>query len=232
MKIVLFDLDHTLLPIDSDYAWGVFTTTIGWTDPVDFNRRNDEFYAHYKAGTLDINDYVRFATDAVRRQGAIKAEAAHAQFMRSVIEPAIRPEALALVRAHQQAGDTILIVTATNEFVTRPIARAFGVAELIAVELARDVRDAATGGSGWITGEIAGVPSAREGKVTRVQQWLHQRGLAWADVETTFYTDSINDLSLMEAVNHPVATNPDARLRAMAETRGWRILDLFPLSLT
>ena len=224
MKLTLFDLDHTLLPIDSDYAWGVFTTTIGWTDPVDFNRRNDEFFAHYKAGTLDIHDYVRFATDAVRCQGALKAEAAHAQFMRSVIEPAIRPEALALVRSHQQAGDTVLIVTATNEFVTRPIAQAFGVTELIAVALARD---AAAGGSGWITGEIAGVPSAQEGKVTRVSQWLQSRALGWADVETTFYTDSINDLSLMEAVNHPVATNPDARLRAIAEKRGWRILDLF-----
>ena len=224
MKLTLFDLDHTLLPIDSDYAWGVFTTTIGWTDPVDFNRRNDEFYAHYKAGTLDIHEYVRFATDAVRRQGAVKAEAAHAEFMRSVIEPALRPEAQALVRAHQQAGDTVLIVTATNEFVTRPIAQAFGVAELIAVELARDT---APGGSGWITGEIAGVPSAREGKVTRVQQWLHLRGLTWTDVESTFYTDSINDLSLMDTVTHPVATNPDARLRAIAESRQWRILDLF-----
>ena len=229
MKLALFDLDHTLLPIDSDYAWGVFTTTIGWTDPVDFNRRNDEFYAHYKAGTLDIHDYVRFATDAVRRHGALKAEAAHAEFMRSVIEPAIRSQALDLVRAHQQAGDAVVIVTATNEFVTRPIAQAFGVAELIAVELARDT---APGGSGWITGEIAGVPSAREGKVTRVQQWLHQRGLAWPDVETTFYTDSINDLSLMETVTHPVATNPDARLRAIAEARQWRILDLFPSSTT
>ena len=224
MKLALFDLDHTLLPIDSDYAWGVFTTTIGWTDPVDFNRRNDEFYAHYKAGTLDIHDYVRFATDAVRCHGALKAEAAHAEFMRSVIEPAIRSQALDLVRAHQQAGDAVVIVTATNEFVTRPIAQAFGVAELIAVELALDT---APGGSGWITGEIAGVPSAREGKVTRVQQWLHQRGLAWSDVETTFYTDSINDLSLMETVTHPVATNPDARLRAIAEARQWRILDLF-----
>jgi len=229
VKLTLFDLDHTLLPLDSDYAWGVFTTTIGWTDPVDFNRRNDEFYAHYKAGTLDIHEYVRFATDAVRRQGAIKAEAAHVQFMHSVIEPAIRPEALDLVRAHQQTGDTVLIVTATNEFVTRPIAARFGVAELIAVELARDT---APSGSGWITGEIAGVPSAREGKVTRVTQWLQSRALAWDDVESTFYTDSINDLSLMEIVTHPVATNPDARLRAVAEARGWRILDLFPLSFT
>ncbi|MFT6591483.1 MAG: HAD superfamily hydrolase (TIGR01490 family) [Rhodoferax sp.] len=224
MKLALFDLDHTLLPLDSDYAWGVFTSTLGWTDPVDFGRRNDEFFAHYRAGTLDIHEYVRFATDAVRRQGAFNSETAHAQFMCAVIKPAITSQAQALIHQHQQAGDTVVIVTATNEFVTRPIARAFGVAELIAVELAYD---SAPGGTGWITGEIKGVPSAREGKVTRVEQWLAQRQLGWADVETTFYTDSINDLSLMEIVTHPVATNPDATLRAIATQRGWRILDLF-----
>jgi HAD superfamily hydrolase (TIGR01490 family) len=224
MKLTLFDLDHTLLPIDSDHAWGVFTATIGWTDPVDFNRRNDEFFAHYKAGTLDIHDYVRFATDAVRRQGAVNAAAAHAQFMRSVIQPAITPQAVALVRQHQQAGDEVVIVTATNEFVTRPIAGALGVSELIAVELERDT---SAGGAGWITGEIRGVPSAREGKVTRVAQWLASRKLDWTDVESTFYTDSINDLSLLEKVTHPVATNPDQRLRAIAGERGWRILELF-----
>ena len=224
MKLALFDLDHTLLPIDSDYAWGVFTTTIGWTDPVDFSRRNDEFFAHYKAGTLDIHDYVRFATEALRRHGAAQSQAAHAQFMRSVVQPAIKPQALALVRQHQLAGDEVVIVTATNEFVTRPIAQAFGVAELIAVELERDT---SVGGSGWITGEIKGTPSARQGKVTRVAQWLAQRELSWTDVESTFYTDSINDLSLLERVSHPVATNPDAHLRAIATERGWRILELF-----
>jgi HAD superfamily hydrolase (TIGR01490 family) len=224
MNLTLFDLDHTLLPIDSDHAWGVFTTTLGWTDPVDFNRRNDEFYAHYKAGTLDINDYVRFATDAVRLQGAVAAQAAHEQFMQRVVQPALRREALALVQGHQQAGDTVLIVTATNEFVTRPIAQVFGVQELIAVELERDD---GPGGSGWITGAIRGVPSAREGKVTRVDAWLTARGLGWADVHSTFYTDSINDLSLMERVDRPVATNPDERLRALALARGWQVLDLF-----
>ena len=224
MKLALFDLDHTLLPIDSDYAWGVFTSTIGWTDPVDFSRRNDEFFAHYQAGTLDIHDYVRFATAAVRRQGAVNSEAAHADFMRAVVRPAIQPQAVALVRQHQQAGDEVVIVTATNEFVTRPIAQAFGVQELIAVELERDT---SFGGTGWITGEIRGIPSFREGKVTRVAQWLASRQLDWADVETTFYTDSINDLSLMEIVTHPVATNPDARLRAIASLRGWRILELY-----
>ena len=224
MKLALFDLDHTLLPIDSDYSWGAFTSTIGWTDPVDFNRRNDEFFAHYRAGTLDIQEYVRFATAAVKQKGAIDSEAAHALFMDSVIHPVIKPQALALVQSHQQAGDEVVIVTATNEFVTRPIARAFGIAELIAVELALDT---APGGTGWITGEIKGVASIREGKVTRVAAWLAHRQLDWSDVETTFYTDSMNDISLLEKVTHPVATNPDDGLRALATQRGWRILDLF-----
>jgi len=224
MKLTLFDLDHTLLPIDSDYAWGVFTSTIGWTDPLEFNQRNDEFFAHYQAGTLDIHDYVRFATAALRQQGPILAHAAHVQFMKTVVGPAIKEQAVALVRQHQQAGDEVLIVTATNDFVTRPIAQAFGVGELIAVELERDT---APGGSGWITGEIVGVPSFQEGKITRVTQWLASRQLDWIDVETTFYSDSMNDLSLLERVTHPVATNPDAPLRALASERGWRILDLF-----
>jgi HAD superfamily hydrolase (TIGR01490 family) len=224
MKLALFDLDHTLLPIDSDYSWGVFTSTIGWTDPVDFNRRNDEFFAHYRAGTLDIHEYVRFATAAVKQKGAIDSEAAHALFMDSVVNPVIKPQALALVQSHQQAGDEVLIVTATNEFVTRPIAQAFGVPGLIAVELALD---SAPGGTGWITGEIKGVASIREGKVTRVADWLSRRALDWTDVETTFYTDSMNDISLLEKVTHPVATNPDDQLRALATQRGWRILDLF-----
>jgi len=219
-RITLFDLDHTLLPIDSDYAWGEFTQTIGWTDPAVFHVRNNEFYEHYKAGTLDVHEYVRFATDALRQRGPAEAAAAHARFMESVIVPAIRDEALALVRQHQAAGEQVVIVTATNEFVTAPIARAFGVQELIAVELER-------GPDGWITGEIRGVPSMREGKVTRVAQWLAARGLGWADAEITFYSDSMNDLPLLETVDHPVATNPDDRLREIAAQRGWRILDLF-----
>jgi HAD superfamily hydrolase (TIGR01490 family) len=219
-RVTLFDLDHTLLPIDSDYSWGEFTQDIGWTDRVEFKRRNDEFYAHYIAGTLNVHDYVRFAVEALRVRGPQDYEQAHARFMREWIAPALRPAALDLVRGHQQQGDTVAIVTATNELVTRPIAAVFGVPELIAVELERDA-------AGWITGEIAGVPSMREGKVVRVQQWLAGRGLDWLDVETTFYSDSMNDLPLLERVDHPVATNPDARLRTLALERGWRILDLF-----
>ena len=219
-RIALFDLDHTLIPIDSDYEWGEFTIGLGWCDSTEFKRRNAEFFEHYRAGTLDIHDYVRFATQAIREQGTIKSIAAHAQFMETVVLKAIKKQALELVHGHQRAGDDVVIVTATNEFVTRPIADVFGVKDLIAVELERDA-------SGNWTGEIKGTPSAREGKVTRMDQYLAARGLAWNEVETTFYTDSMNDLALLEKVTHPVATNPDDRLRALAKERGWRILELF-----
>jgi HAD superfamily hydrolase (TIGR01490 family) len=223
LKLALFDLDHTLLPLDSDYSWGEFTIRMGWVDPVSFAQRNDAFYADYQAGRLDIHDYVRFATEAFRLKGPQVAHAAHAQFMAEVIRPAIRPEALALIERHRAAGDHLLVVTATNEFVTRPIVQALGIAELIAVELQRDA-------NGWFTGEIEGTPSMREGKVQRLQQWLDARGLSWTSVQTTFYSDSPNDLPLLSRVNHPVATNPDSVLRAEAHKRGWPILELFATS--
>jgi HAD superfamily hydrolase (TIGR01490 family) len=219
-QVALFDLDYTLIPMDSDYQWGEFTLALGWCDGEDFKRRNAQYYEDYKAGTLDIHDYVRFATRAMRAQGAKKSAKAHERYMQSIIDTAIQPKALALVQAHQAAGDEVVIVTATNEFVTRPIATAFGVKELIAIELARDAR-------GEFTGEIAGTPSFREGKVARVQAWLAARQLDWDSVETVFYSDSINDLPLLEKVTHPVATNPDAALRAIATERQWRILELF-----
>ncbi len=219
-RLALFDLDHTLLPIDSDYAWGQFTIALGWTDPVDFARRNDEFYAHYQAGTLDIHAYVRFATEAFRKRGPQAAAEAHRRFMDEVIRPAIRPQALALVERHRRAGDRLMVITATNEFVTRPIVERFGIAEMISVELERDA-------NGWYSGEIKGVPSMREGKVQRLQQWLLDEGLDWDRVDATFYSDSVNDLPLLGRVQHPVATNPDARLREHARQMGWPILELF-----
>ena len=219
-RVALFDLDHTLIPFDSDFEWGEFTVALGWCDTPVFRQRNAGFLADYRAGTLDIHAYVRFATQAIRERGATESIAAHARFMREVVQKGITNQALELVRGHQASSDAVVIVTATNEFVTAPIAAAFGVPDLIAVELARDE-------AGELTGAIRGTPSFREGKVARVQQWLADRGLDWDSVETTFYSDSINDLALLEKVTHPVAANPDERLRAIAAGRGWRILELF-----
>ena len=140
--------------------------------------------------------------------------------MSAIVQKALKKEAFDLVERHRIAGDELIIVTATNDFVTRPIAQAFGISELIAVELERDA-------AGNPTGAIVGTPSAREGKVTRVEQWLAARGMKWDDVETTFYTDSMNDLALLEKATCAVATNPDKALRKLAQERGWRILDLF-----
>lgn len=221
MKLALFDLDHTLIPIDSDYSWGQFTVQLGWRDADSHTRANDAFYEQYKAGTLDIHEYIRFTVQALRERGVEQADAAHRRFMDEIIRPAMRPQALELVRRHQAAGAQVVIVTATNEFVTRPIATAFGVPELIAIDLERDAQ-------GNPTGAIRGTPSFREGKVARVEQWLAERGLDWSRVEhSTFYSDSINDLPLLDKVHEPVATNPDARLQAIAAERGWRILNLF-----
>jgi HAD superfamily hydrolase (TIGR01490 family) len=221
MRLALFDLDHTLIPLDSDYAWGEFTVSLGWRDAQGFSEANAGFYADYKAGTLDIHRYVHFATGAVRERGQAASQQAHERFMQQVITPVMGDPARALLQRHQVAGDTVVIVTATNEFVTRPIAEAFGVDELIAIELERD-------GNGEPTGTIRGTPSFREGKIARVEQWLAARGLDWSHVQhSTFYSDSINDLPLLEKVHEPVATNPDAQLRAIALERGWRTLNLF-----
>lgn len=219
-RLALFDLDHTLIPMDSDHGWGEFAIEMGWCDRAEFGRRNDEFFAHYQAGTLNVQDYVRFATEAIVQRGEEEATVAHERFMQAVIRPAMQPQAVALVQNHLQAGDVVVITSATNEFVTRPIAAAFGVEHLLSTELERD-------GDGWFTGEVKGMPNMREGKVTRMDAWLAARGLSWDTVESTFYSDSMNDVPLLERVNHPVATNPEPRLRALAQERGWRVLDLF-----
>lgn len=219
--LCLFDLDHTLLPLDSDHAWGEFVIRLGWVDADEFRRRNDVFYAQYQAGALDIHAYIRFATGPLRRRTPLEANDAHAQFMREVIEPNLRPQALALVHEHQARGDWVVLVTATNDFVTAPIAAALGIADLIAVRLARDP-------GGTITGLIDGTPSYRDGKVTRVEEWLAQRNASWGSfTRVSVYSDSINDLPLLERATDPVATNPSAALEAIALERGWRILKLF-----
>jgi HAD superfamily hydrolase (TIGR01490 family) len=221
MNLALFDLDGTLLAIDSDHAFGEFMVRIGWADDESFRRANDRFYAQYQAERLDVDAYIRFATSAWRERSPHELAAASARFTDEVIRPAIHDSARALLRRHVEAGDRVAIVTATNEFVTRPIATLFGVDELIATELQRDA-------SGRFTGAVQGVPAYREGKVTRVQQWLAQQGRRCQDFErVTFYSDSSNDLALLERVSHPVATNPAPALERIAAERGWPILRLF-----
>ena len=221
MNLCLFDLDETLIPLDSDHAWGEFVIRLGWVDEAAFRRRNDAFYAQYKAGRLDIHAYIEFATQPLRERGPQAAAAAHAQFMREVVTPQLRPQAFALVREHQVRGDAVALVTATNDFVTGPIARVFGIDALIAVRLEQ-------GPGGTITGRIDGTPSYREGKVVRVQQWLAESGRDWGDFERiSVYSDSPNDLPLLEKATDPVATNPTPALEAVARERGWRILRLF-----
>jgi HAD superfamily hydrolase (TIGR01490 family) len=220
-NLCLFDLDHTLLPIDSDHAWGEFMLRLHWAEPLEFGRANDAFYAQYQAGTLDIHAYVEFTTRPWRSRPQAERDAAQAQFMREVITPALRPAAFDLVRRHQTAGDLVALVTATNEFVTAPIARALGIADLIAVRLEKT--------AGKITGRIDGIPSFREGKVARVHAWLHHLGHDLKNFERVFvYSDSANDLPLLELASDAIATNPSPDLRAIALERGWSVLELFP----
>jgi HAD superfamily hydrolase (TIGR01490 family) len=219
--LTLFDLDETLLPLDSDHAWGEHMIRLGWVDAEDFRLGNDRFYQQYKAGALDVAAYIEFATRPLRGRSLQQRDAAHEQFMREVIRPALRPAAVGLVHAHQTRGDLVALVTATNEFITAPIARAFGIDHLIALRLERGPGDT-------ITGRIAGVPTYREGKVLRCGQWLEEQGLAWGDFERiTVYSDSPNDLPLLEQATEPVATNPSSELERIAAERGWRILRLF-----
>jgi HAD superfamily hydrolase (TIGR01490 family) len=221
MNLTLFDLDGTLIEKDSDHAFGEFMIAMGWADAAEHQRRNDAFYSQYQAGTLDLDAYIDFATSAWRDRPLAEQAAARERFMAEVMAPMIQPQALALVKRHQDAGDLVAIVTATNAFVTEPIAAAFGVQHLIAVDLSRDAR-------GHATGRVQGMPSFREGKIARVEAWLAAQGLSWGDCQrTTFYSDSTNDLPLLARVHQPVATNPSPALAAIAQERGWTILRLF-----
>ncbi len=220
-NLCLFDLDETLLPLDSDHAWGEFMITLGWVDADSFRERNNAFFRDYQLGQLDIHAYVDFTTAPVRSRPLAERQAGQARFMAEVIGPALRLQAVELVRKHQSAGDLVAIVTATNDFVTAPIAAALGVPDLLAVTLERGPGDT-------ITGRIAGIPTYREGKVTRCEAWLAERGCGWSSFgRITVYSDSANDLPLLERATHPVATNPSASLERIATDRGWRILRLF-----
>ena len=221
MKLALFDLDHTLLPIDSDYEWGQFLCRIGAVDAAEFARRNDEFFAQYQAGTLDPVEYLEFSLGTLSTFSREQLDAMQARYMAEVIAPAIRPAARALLQQHLDAGDLVAIVTATNHFVTAPIAKALGVQHLIAAmpELDADGRP---------TGKLLGTPTQGAGKVTHTKAWLEKLGHTLDGFESShFYSDSHNDIPLMSVVTHPVATNANATLKTHASAHGWPLLDLF-----
>jgi len=217
MRLALFDLDNTLLAGDSDFEWAQFLIEQGVLDREVYEARNLEFYEQYKAGTLDIHEFLDFQLKPLARHDRCVLDAWHRDFMARKIVPIMSESARRLVEQH--TGDLRAIVTATNSFVTTPIARAFGIEHLIATE--PEERD------GQFTGGVRGTPCFREGKVERVEAWLAQRGRSFTSFEKSwFYSDSMNDLPLLARVTHPVAVDPDDRLRAHAERNGWPVLRL------
>ncbi|MDH5535579.1 MAG: HAD-IB family hydrolase [Betaproteobacteria bacterium] len=219
MKLALFDLDNTLLAGDSDFEWAQFLIEQGVLDREVYEARNVAFYDQYKAGTLDIHEFLNFQLKPLSRHSRSELDAWHRQFMAQKILPIIRPGARELVARH--AGDLQVIITATNSFVTAPIAREFGVAHLIATEPEMV--------NGAFTGNVTGVPCFREGKVARLASWLEARGTPLAGFAGSwFYSDSLNDLPLLERVSNPVAVDPDETLRAHAERCGWPVMTLGP----
>ncbi len=219
MKLALFDLDNTLLNGDSDFEWSQFLIRAGVLDRELFESKNIAFYEQYKAGTLDIHEFLDFQLKPLSRHSRKMLDEWHREFMKESIMPMITQPARDLVKKHLEASDICAIITATNSFVTSPIAREFGVSNLIATE--PEHRD------GEFTGRISGTPCFREGKITRLNDWLGLHGWALESFEdTVFYSDSLNDLPLLCKVKSPVAANPDATLRAHAERHGWRIINL------
>jgi HAD superfamily hydrolase (TIGR01490 family) len=217
--LALFDLDNTLLSGDSDYEWGPFLIDRGVLDRDDYEAQNTAYFEQYKAGTLDIHEYLQFALGPLARHTPDELEGWLAQFMEERIKPMIGPRAVELVETHIKAGDLCAVVTATNSFVTAPIAREFGIPHLIATEPERSGRK--------FTGRVAGTPCFREGKIARVTDWLGSLGRNLGGFSrSTFYSDSQNDLPLLSLVKEPVAVDPDATLAAEARRRGWRMISL------
>lgn len=216
MALAIFDLDNTLLAGDSDYLWGRFLAAVGIVDADHYERENERFYREYKDGTLDIGEFLRFSLRPLRDHPRAHLEALRERFVAELIAPIMLPAAKDLVESHRAAGDTLMIITATNAFVTAPIAQRFGIAHLIATLPAEE--------NGRFTGEHSGQPAFREGKVERLDAWLreHRETLGGS----SFYSDSHNDLPLLERVDRPVAVDPDPQLRETARSRGWPVISL------
>ena len=219
MKLALFDLDNTLLAGDSDFEWAQFLIEQRVLDREVYEARNVEFYEQYKAGTLDIHEFLDFQLKPLSRHPRSQLDAWHSEFMEKRVLPLIAPGARVLINRHMLGGDLCVIITATNRFVTAPIARALGISNLIATE--PEHKD------GEFTGQVSGLPCFREGKIARLESWLDEHNLTWLSfLESWFYSDSLNDLPLLNKVTHPVAVDPDATLKGYAEKNAWPIISL------
>ena len=219
MNLALFDLDNTLLSGDSDFEWSQFLIERGVLNRELFEAKNLQFYEQYKSGTLDIHAFLDFQLKPLSRHKRKELDQWHADFMRIKVRPMMNEAGKKLVASHREAGDICVIITATNSFVTAPIAQEYGVEFLIATEPQQK--------DGEFTGLVHGVPSFREGKITRLEAWMQQHNWTWGSfADTIFYSDSLNDLPLLTLVKNPVAVDPDDTLRSHAEQHGWRIISL------
>ena len=218
MRLTIFDLDNTLLAGDSDFQWGQFLIEQGVLTRETHEARNLEFYEDYKRGELDIDAFLAFQLKPLSQYPRAQLDAWHREYMESKIRPMMTQKAVELVERHRRQGDLLMIITATNSFVTGPIAQAFGIDHLIGTT-PEEV-------DGAFTGRACGVPSFQEGKITRLEQWLAERGKTLGDYETTFYSDSRNDLPLLKLVDNPVAVDPDPVLHDHAQAQGWPIISL------
>lgn len=216
MALAIFDLDNTLLAGDSDYSWGQFLVEKGLVDAEIYRQANNKFYEEYQNGTLNIDEFLTFSLTPLTQHDAATLNSLHEEFMRDYIAPMMLPKAQALLTQHKQQGDYLLIITATNGFITRPIAKQLQVDDILATnpEFIND----------RYTGRYLGTPTFQHGKVTRLHEWLTGKNYSLADAY--FYSDSINDLALLEQVGHPVVVDADERLTEVATSRGWKSISL------
>jgi HAD superfamily hydrolase (TIGR01490 family) len=219
LNLALFDLDNTILAGDSDYNWSRFLIQEGYLDGAIHAEKNEKFYADYKAGTLDIFAFVEFQFKPLARNPRTVLNQLLKKYVEEVIKPMITEKARALVKRHQEEGDLIIVITATNSFITKPIAELFGIENLIGTDPEEK--------EGEFTGKVSGLPSFKEGKVTRLEAWLKGKNLSLASFEKSyFYSDSHNDLPLMQKVTHPVAVDSDDVLSGYAKSKGWPQISL------
>ena len=216
MALAIFDLDNTLIAGDSDHAWGEFLIEKGVVDKAEFKATNDQFYADYLEGKLDIIEYIRFALAPLKAHSLTQLHEWRKEFIKTIVEPMVLPKGLALIEEHKQKGDYCLIITATNQFVTEPIADMLGVDDLIAT--VPEFKE------GYYTGEIVGTPSYQEGKVVRLNEWLEDH--SYTISESFFYSDSHNDIPLLEEVGYPIVVDGDDSLLAYAKEKSWQTISL------